>query len=739
MSNPILYELSQQIAQLLLPFLPDLLRGERPAGRLVFGEQPELARQVWERMAAPISDLPELAYRLGEIADAPGDPRALALLSWELEKLMQRLGAPVIDDLVGLLNAGVTQESLYTKGPLSGAGREKGPGETTWRSIEEPAEPGGEELYRPDASGGAPPDPSGMAYTTPFTAPPAAASSERPILEAPILESDSYLRAEITERPDDQPLPLDQESTLAILVDTEGGGSAVSFDRSRLFQKGEQIEELNVHLASQDFTLHTRSPQVLRLRPQGRSRNKARFDIEPKQAGPAEATALIYKDNNFIQGMSVRMNVAEAPLTSGQPPIDSVESLGRPLDGFTALQPRDALLFIKNNGASFDLTLVGPVAAEARLPFTLQALSEKIAAARNALQQVVWLAQGPDELYVHPSDQPVTDDVILPYQADVYIPYDVNQRALQILARAGYMLYHDLFYSPAASLEARNIGNKLLELTRSGSIHLQIVSQEFFLPWGLLYVAPRFDPQNIEPEYFLGMKHVIEHIPLQVRMPVMDNRISSQPRLSVSANLDPDIDLSLGLEVVARQMDFWQTASQKGRVDLQVRQTPEALQQALAQAGETSDQILYYYGHAESDPADAQRSKLLFAGQAPLALEDLLILGSEEQQLAGQPLVFINACESAELSPLFYSGFMPYFVDKGARGMIGTECQTPAVFAAEWARRFFKRFLEDGQPLGEAFLDLRREFYTRHNNLLGLVYALYCDGDTRVEPKLGKL
>src|SRR3546814_1694866 len=54
-------------------------------------------------------------------------------------------------------------------------------------------------------------------------------------------------------------------------------------------------------------------------------------------------------------------------------------------------------------------------------------------------------------------------------------------------------------------------------------------------------------------------------------------------------------------------------------------------------------------------------------------------------KLRVQPLVFINACESAELTPLFYSGFVPYFMNKGARGVIGTECRMPAQFAAQWA------------------------------------------------------
>jgi hypothetical protein len=72
-------------------------------------------------------------------------------------------------------------------------------------------------------------------------------------------------------------------------------------------------------------------------------------------------------------------------------------------------------------------------------------------------------------------------------------------------------------------------------------------------------------------------------------------------------------------------------------------------------------------------------------------------------------------------------------MSRGARGVIGTECETPALFAVEWSKHFFDRFLA-GERLGQIFLDLRRKFYDEHNNLLGLLYALYVDGDTRIEP-----
>jgi hypothetical protein len=90
------------------------------------------------------------------------------------------------------------------------------------------------------------------------------------------------------------------------------------------------------------------------------------------------------------------------------------------------------------------------------------------------------------------------------------------------------------------------------------------------------------------------------------------------------------------------------------------------------------------------------------------------------------------------MSPAFYDGFVPYFMAKGARGVVGTECKTPALFAVAWAKRFFERFL-DGEPLGEAFLGLRREFLEKHGNPLGLIYAVHCDGDTQIQPAVSEI
>jgi hypothetical protein len=103
--------------------------------------------------------------------------------------------------------------------------------------------------------------------------------------------------------------------------------------------------------------------------------------------------------------------------------------------------------------------------------------------------------------------------------------------------------------------------------------------------------------------------------------------------------------------------------------------------------------------------------------------------------LTARPLVFLNACDSANMSPRFYDGFVPFFLSRGARGVVGTEVKTPALFAVEWAQAVIDRLL-DGDAIGEAMLRARRQFLEAHRNPLGLLYAMYCDADTRVAPPL---
>jgi hypothetical protein len=370
----------------------------------------------------------------------------------------------------------------------------------------------------------------------------------------------------------------------------------------------------------------------------------------------------------------------------------------------------------------------GAVSARARLPIQQAYLASAIDTARRDLSNVV-------------THRNTAGDYV--FQTSIDIPDAERDVALRTMARAGALLFQKIFFGPAAGADSKAVGEYLRKMVidPAARLKLQIVAESMPVPWGLLYVGDASSGARLDWDNFMGMRHIIEQIPLQNTLTVSDPGIpSDKPQLMVSLNVNSGIDTQMHSDFVAQQQAFWADAkASRRRVRVTARTTSAEVVKALAD-GATEDQILYFYCHAESsgltDPGGPDTSCLVLT-DASITLGDLNLDAPTTTLLRGNPLVFVNACESAEMSPTFYDGFVPYFMAKGARGVIGTECTTPASFAASWAERFFERFL-DGEPLGDAFLGLRREFLTDHGNPLGLLCSLHCDGDTQIAPALAR-
>lgn len=511
--------------------------------------------------------------------------------------------------------------------------------------------------------------------------------------------------------PEEKPLDLGEIYTLSFFVDAKVSAHSIVTGTeldSSVFDPGQEDVLLTVQLESEDFEIEN-NVQNLRVPRTGKSK-KARFDIKPLKNGPAQVNAVILKDGAFVQVITLKFHVG---------PLLQVEVKGREVDAAPKLKPRDVNITILETAGGFTMIMSGPTAAMATLPITKEYLNRMINKIRGTLhKQVVFYEQSGMHVY----------------QNFIQIPDGIPQQTLPILAKAGATLYRQLFYGPGHDMQANLMGDKLKEMARGAKLHIQIFSQQFMLPWGLLYVGDDF--KNPDPEMFLGLKHVIEHIPLQPKMQVLDRAIDTSDGLQVALNMNKDIDAQMGRPIIQNQIDYWDNLTNTAAtLSTVVRESGDDVVEALEDM-DNSDEILYFYCHAESfnldeeDQGGPTGSRLLMTNHAELTLEDLAF--NQNISFGKAPLVFINACESAELSPLFYDGFVPYFMAKGARGVIGTECETPALFAEEWANRFFKRFLTGQKSLGELFLELRREFYYEDKNILGLLYALYVDGDTYI-------
>ncbi|WP_159067944.1 CHAT domain-containing protein [Trinickia symbiotica] len=562
-------------------------------------------------------------------------------------------------------------------------------------------------------------DPDALASPGDATQPPAAAPGV-PVAQAPVDIPQRFINADFEDLSLTDPISKGRWYTLAFGVDESqwpDAQAAVVLREKGLFAPQENEILLTVQLDTDDFETsgHTGQMRVPRV---GKGYTKARFDVLARKDGPCELKATILKSGQFIQQMDLTFNVGDAGASSPE-----VTTRGRALDGISVLQPRDLSLQIYPASAGgYECVLCGAVATRVRLSINANLIDSYIKEARNSLMDVVQYRDA-------------TGTYVFQHGIDIEQDALINE-ALPKMAKAGALLMVTLFEGPGAGADVRAVGSVLRNLGTRKDIKLkiQIVAETLPVPWPLLYLADVGRTAKLDWDNFLGMRHIVEQIPLQNPMAVLEPRITSMPSLTVGLNFHSGIDQAMGVNVVAAQRAFWQNRAGTTIVE---RGTGAQLIEALSEP-QTPDRILYLYCHALSkgltEPGGPGESCLEFA-DGRISLNELRLDARTTIRLKGEPLVFINACESAEMSPTFYDGFAPYFMDKGARGVIGTECKMPAIFAKEWADRFFERFLS-GETLGDVVLGLRREFLEKHHNPLGLLYAVYCDADTVVSPGL---
>jgi hypothetical protein len=537
-----------------------------------------------------------------------------------------------------------------------------------------------------------------------------------------------WISAEIDDHAPSEALDPEGSYTVAIGVDTKPRANAVgtsAFDDTLVFGDGIEEVELTVDLTSDDFEI-TPINTTFKVRRTGQGPTRARFELRPRREGLCSITAIVHKQCNFVQSLTFSVAVGNAIMAAGRVP--ETISISRPQSVITGMQSRSVMLVLTpSTGGGYDLMARDERGLKlAHLPVERAELQAAITSARDGLLKVVDYQRAGDT-------EPL-------FQNSIDIDSTSSDAALRIMARSGARLFQVLFRHHDGSDDATRVGTWLAALRGDDDapLSIQVMSRDAPIPWGMLYVGDA-SAASLDWQQFLGFRHVIEQLPMVDQLGQGGPTISSNnPGLHVSINLNRNIDRQMRAPFVADQEAYWATTSTAHpSLHVVVRVNKTDVVSALASA-ETDDQIAYFYCHAETTAIDATGgvdASSLWLTDDGVTLEELNIDASTEIKLRGNPLVFINACESAELSPLFYGGFVPYFLSKGARGVIGTECRTPGNFAAEWAARFFPRFL-GGESIGPLFLALRREFLQAHRNPLGLLYAVYCDGDTAIVPSL---
>jgi CHAT domain len=547
--------------------------------------------------------------------------------------------------------------------------------------------------------------------------------AEPPPATAPV--DDRVINAWVDGLAHNEPLELEKTYDLKFNVaPPQANAATAAFDAKKFFSAlppNVKQAELLVALETDDFTIYGDDQQTLIVPREGKSKNTVTFSIEPKKNGAGVIKALFIANNRVFQKMTITLQVG--PVAADKPIVDLQSTgltMGSALAQMTSPAQHNISLTIIKQTASYQFRIQNGGLMRATLNLSEPQIADLIAYARDALKSIVYTLV--NNSYVYQIDSTT-------------IPDDVHAATLKALARLGYYLYQKVFYSPGNGPDAQAMGAFLRQLSQQEQLRIQIVAERFIFPWALLYDRDPLDLNNVDPQGFWGFKHIVEYLPeFSSVTPVNFNpQIAVADKLGIGFVFNTTIDTQLKRPIVESQRSFLQALP-----GVSVTEHPNC--QDLYDLLNNTDspiQLLYFYCHAESglpgETGGVAGSKVILS-DGTVQLMDLDIFApTNRPPLKQAPLVFLNACQSAELSPYLYDGLVPYLVAKGARGVLGTEVNTPALFAAEFAQEFLKRFVAGGKSLGEILLDLRCEYLTQKHNVMGLVYALYSSGDVIIQ------
>lgn len=474
----------------------------------------------------------------------------------------------------------------------------------------------------------------------------------------------------------------------------------------------------------------------LLLRP-GEQAAPARWAVVPRQAGPLTFHVAVLAGGTLVQRLTlVAQAQAAGAVLSGPravpvaPPVFDTP-VGLSLAAAAAQRPPgDQLaLLIGQDGRGYRLS-VPATGDERTLPHTPAQLADLAARARAELLDLLALAHDDETAYVN----------------GVAIPEPLAKASLARLAPLGAALWDGLFHPPGGGEDLTRFGQNLRERSRRGQLHITIGGDLPGFPWQLLYDR---DPQvEVTPDGFWGLRHVLALQPTRRGGAGLVESLS----LGQAGKLRAVAAYNLGIRVADLDLIGAQRAALAPLFAAVEELTTERELQRLMADG-TEAEVLYLYCHALNaqpgrQPAGAEGNVPAGVGSTRLILTDeagALTLNAlaavaplrKAPLLQGGPLVVLNACGSAALSPLSYDGLAPYLLAQGARAVVGTECDTPVIFGAAFGPALLALVARGGPgggPLavGDALLAARRQFWSAHHNPLGLLYTLYGFADLQV-------
>lgn len=284
--------------------------------------------------------------------------------------------------------------------------------------------------------------------------------------------------------------------------------------------------------------------------------------------------------------------------------------------------------------------------------------------------------------------------------------------ALANLAETGNYIFKRIFQQE----EEQQAIHRLLQTNAI----IQVVSDDFFIPWELLYDGPL--DANAHISYYWGMRHIISRVIAQDARKgafVDPTPVEKRPRIGlVTNNTLPYVE--------KYEVPKFEELHKKKTILLNVlrKLSMQQRSESLAEIKSFLSQdvhVIHFACHARGDNEYIDKSFLLLTENFELSMSDYV---TRQLEMTYSPFIVLNACLTGEVSPLHTSSWARRFWELGARGVLAADFSIPDWFGASFSDVLYQ-YLLNGMPIGKALLDSRRTFWEQQHNLMGLAYALY--------------
>ncbi|MFE5406962.1 hypothetical protein ACFQ9Z_37925 [Streptomyces sp. NPDC056580] len=302
------------------------------------------------------------------------------------------------------------------------------------------------------------------------------------------------------------------------------------------------------------------------------------------------------------------------------------------------------------------------------------------------------------------------------------------------LARHGNKLFKRIFCNGDDAL--RRLGERLEHALRNRPQTITVISDDFFVPWNMLYVCAdpdtRISASNASWDWsgFLGYTHLIEHVlPTAGRASTRQRIGNPQRRLRTGLQLD--------LRLINPERPAGPLAPVHAVIDQHTDYATRSCKQDVADAfcdPATADEILLFGAHGTAERFDDQGmipAQVTLSDDDPICSSDLDFWRDERKKPLPEPLCFMMVCEGGRTATHIHEGLGRPLFQLGVGCLVGPQLEVPMDFAGLYTHRFFQEAFT-GARIAHIARELTREFLIKHASPLGLIFTLLRGIDTHL-------